>query len=161
MSKTMTASTASKNLWTAILIATLIAGTLDGLSAVVNYAIHGGKDPGKIFKYIAGAALGPSAYTGGTGILLLGILFHYMVAFAWTAFYFLIYRSLPPGKKNWVVSGLLYGVFVYLVMNLGVVPLSRIGKFPASVESVITNLLILMVMIGLTVAWRANRYFEK
>jgi len=146
---------------TAILLTGLLAGTLDATAATVNFWIHGGKDAGKIWRYVASAALGPSVRTGGTGIILLGLFFHYIIAFAFTIFYFLVYPKMPVLSKNKVVSGLLYGIFAWIVMNLGVVPLSYIDKFPSTLESVITNMLILMVMIGLPIAWGARRYYGK
>jgi len=148
-----------QSLLTAILLTGLLAGTLDATAATVNFWIHGGTGPGKIWRYVASAALGPSARTGGTDMVLLGLLFHYIVAFCFTIFYFVVYPKIPALSKSVVVSGLLYGVFAWLVMNLAVVPLSRIGKFPSTLESVITNMLILMVMIGLPVAWMARRYY--
>ena len=164
MTQTLTSNSGArprKSLLAAILLTGLLAGTLDAIAATVNFWIHGGKDAGKIWRYVAGAALGPSARTGGTGIMLLGLFFHYIVAYAFTVFYFLIYPKMPALSKNFVVSGLLYGIFVWIVMNLGVVPLSQIGKFPSTVESVVTNILILMVMIGLPIAWGAKRYYGK
>jgi hypothetical protein len=150
-----------QSLLTAIVLTGLLAGTLDATAATVNFWIHGGTGPGKIWRYVASAALGPSVRTGGTGIVLLGLLFHYIVAFSFTVFYFVIYPKIPVLSTSIAVSGLLYGVFAWLVMNLAVVPLSRIGKFPSTLESVITNMLILMVAIGLPIAWMAGRYYRR
>jgi len=145
----------------AILLTALLAGTLDAISATVNFWIHGSKGAERIWKYVASAALGASARTGGTGIILLGLLFHYIIAFAFTLFYFLVYPKMPLLSKNIVLSALLYGIFVWIVMNLGIVPLSYIGKFPSTLEGVITNMFILIIAIGLPVAWGARRYYGK
>jgi len=156
-----TGSPAAKSLFIAILMTGLLAGSLDALSATVNFWVHGQKDSARIWRFVASAALGPSVRTGGMGIVLLGLFFHYLVALSFTTFYFLLYPKMPVLAKNKIVSGLLYGIFVWIVMNLVVVPLSYIGKFPSTLESVITNILILMVMIGLPVAWGAARYYGR
>jgi hypothetical protein len=155
-----TLSRNTQNAFTFILLTGLLAGTLDGLSACAWFMIKGGKDPGIIFRYIASAAIGPSARTGGVGTTLLGIFFHYFNAFAFTIFYFFLYSKLPLLAKNKIVSAVLYGIFVWVVMNLAVVPLSHIGKFPSKPGPAVIELLILIVMIGLPVAWRTDNYYS-
>ena len=143
-----------------ILLTGLLAGTLDGLSACIWFMIKGGKDPGIIFRYIASAALGPSARTGGVGMTLLGIFFHYFNAFAFTIFYFFVYPKLPLLAKNKIASAVLYGTCVWVVMNLAVVPLSHISKFPSKPGNAVIEWLILVVMIGLPIAWRTDNYYS-
>ena len=57
---TLTNSPAStgKSLLKAILIAGLIAGTLDIAAAITNYMINGGNKPESVLKYIASGLVG-------------------------------------------------------------------------------------------------------
>ena len=47
-----------------ILLAGIVAGTLDGLAAVAQYTMMTGKDPANVFVYVSSGVFGPSAFSG-------------------------------------------------------------------------------------------------
>ena len=57
-------------------------------------------------------------------------------------------------------SGPLYGVIVFLVMHLIVVPLSARPKRPAQVMVVAIQIVIHMFFVGLPIAMAANRFLS-
>jgi hypothetical protein len=58
-----------------------------------------------------------------------------------------------------VVCGLLYGVPVWLVTNFIIVPMSRIGHaLPGTPQSAAIGLMVLMVGVGLPIAWMTRRF---
>ncbi|MGJ7033018.1 hypothetical protein [Niabella hirudinis] len=138
-----------------------LVGTLDILSAFLHYYIVTGKDPLFILKYITSALLGPVAFSGGAEMYAAGLLLHYLVAFSFTTFFFWLYPRLKILGKNRVATGIFYGLFIWAIMNLVVVPLSRIGKFPGSVSGVLINAAILILVIGLPLSFMARRYYRK
>ena len=133
-----------------------LTGTDDPVS-LVTYVTHGGPD--RIFKYISKAVFDPT--THDKLLIIWGVVFHYMIAFLFTVFLFVIYPVMLRWLKNKLIVGLVYGFFIWAVMNLAVVPLSKIGKFPADVKQAIVAELILTFMIGLPIALIAHRYFSK
>jgi len=145
-----------------VLLTAALAGTLDILSAYANGFIHTHHLSRKMFNFIAGGALGlQSALSGGAGVVLLGVFFHYFIAFSFTLFFFLVFRKFRLSSVNPYVMALLYGLFVWAVMNLIVLPLSLLPSSPFSFQKAIVDVLILSVMIGLPVTLSANRYFAK
>ena len=142
----------------AILATGLLAGFLDGLSAVVNHLIQGGRAPQRIFKYIASGVLGPSALAGGTMMVVTGVCFHMAIAMIWTIIFFLVAQRLPLLRRNAVAVAVGYGLFVWCVMNLVVLPLSagppRTTAMPMVV--LVTGLLVHMFGIGLPIALAAR-----
>ncbi|WP_300598973.1 hypothetical protein [Niabella sp.] len=144
-----------------VLKAGIIVGTLDILSAFLYFYLATGKNPLFIFRYIASALLGPAAFSGGAAIYITGLLMHYLVAFLFTVFFFWLYPRLNILKRNPVVTGIFYGLFIWVVMNLVVVPLSRIGKFPGSVSGILINAAILILLIGIPLSFMARRYYRK
>ena len=148
-----------RNLFPAIIVAWLVAGTMDITAAIINYTANGGKNPEIIFKYIASAALGKSALTGGTGMIILGGVFHYIVALACTLVFFALYRT-KWLAQNPFVAGLEYGVFVFIIMNMVVVPLSTIGKETINISKGRIEMGILMLCIGLPISLIANKHFS-
>lgn len=151
-----------KPLYRTILQTGLLAGTLDILSAYVHVFLRTHEISKKMFHYIAGGALGlEKSMKGGFGVVMLGIFFHYFIAFAFTLFFFLIYQKLNIASVNKYISGLLYGLFVWFVMNMLVLPLTKLPPRPFEAQNAIINALILMVLVGLPISISAHHYFKK
>ena len=145
-----------------ILQAGLIVGTLDILSAFIYYFIKSGKTNFLvIFKFIASGIFGKDAGDGGTGMILAGFILHYAIAFSFTVFFFWLYPKVNVMSKNRIVTGVVYGLFVWTLMNLVVVPLSNTVHRPFKIEGVLINMGILIVCIGLPLSFMANAFFRK
>ena len=54
---------------------------------------------------------------------------------------------------------MLYGLFVWIVMNLLVVPLTRIPPFSITFAKAAENIIILMLAIGLPLALIVHNYY--
>ena len=145
-----------------IIQAGLIAGTLDILSAFIYYYIKSGKTNFLIiFKFIASGIFGKTAGEGGSVMMLAGFILHYAIAFAFTIFFFWLYPKLNLMSKNRVVTAIVYGLFVWTVMNLVVVPLSNTVHRPFNISNAVTNMCILIICIGLPLSFIAKAYFKK
>lgn len=136
-----------------ILKAGLLVGTLDILAAFINFYSKTGKNVGIVLKYIASAVFGKEAMTGGSSMIFFGLLFHYLIAFAFTIIFSLLYPKLWQWFRSTVLIAIVYGVFIWLVMNLIVVPSSRASQIPFSWSAGTINCLILIVCIGLPLAY--------
>lgn len=163
MSATMNAVSATSSphgsrAYQTILLGGLIAGTLDITAACLRAWLRAGVTPARIGKVIASGALGPSALTGGTKIVVLGFAFHYLIAITATAVFYLASRKLRFLVERPISMGLLYGVFVYLFMNFVVVPLSKIGYRPTALSNRIVEALIIMFCVGLPIALIVRRF---
>lgn len=132
----------------------LVAGTLDGLAAVIFLAKMNFV---RVFQYIASAILGKAAYAGGAKTVLLGLILHYFIAFSFTFFFALLTTWISALRKNVLISGVIYGIFVWTVMNLLVVPLTKIPPTPFHVEKALINAIILIFCIGLPVSYLTAR----
>src|ERR1051326_1618917 len=111
-----------------ILLAGLVAGTLDMLAAITIYSLVMNKITIlRLLQGIARGAFGDSAFEEGSSMAIAGLGFHFIIAFAFAIFYFLVFPYIPFLKKQRIISGLLYGIFVWCVMNLAVLPLLHIA----------------------------------
>ena len=143
-----------------ILYGGLTVGILDGLFALVFYALILGAKPMRIFQTVAGGLLGrPTAHEGGTKTFLLGILLHFVVATCIAAVFYLLSRVFPILIRHAVVSGLMYGMTAYIVMNYVVVPLSAIRRSPGPIRLPIflTEIIGHAFLVGLPIALLARR----
>ena len=138
----------------------LIAGTLDITAACLYSGLRFGVTPTRIFHYIASGVLGAAAAEGGTKTAVLGLIFHYIIATTWGVVYYLASRRLQFLIDQPIVSGVLYGIVVYLFMNFIVVPLSFVAKrtAPTPISARLIQATILIFCIGLPIAFIVRRF---
>src|SRR5260221_10829296 len=132
----------------AILWGTLVVGTLDALDAIVFFGLRSGARPIRIFQGIASGLIGPAAGQGGLKTAALGLFLHYFIAFGIVTTYFLVSRRVRLLTRHPVVCGLLYGLVAYAVMNLVVIPLSKIGGPSMPATPVLANGLLIHMFGG-------------
>ena len=144
-----------------IFIAGLIAGVLDLTAACVYSWVRAGVTPVRVFHSVASGLIGPTAATGGgTKTAILGIALHFLIATTWAAVFYIASRKLRFLINQPIIAGLLYGVFVYSVMNFVVLPVSAVAKRsgPAPISGRIYNALIIMFCVGLPIALIVRRF---
>jgi len=136
-----------------ILIGGAIAGTLDKISGFISFGLT---SP----QAIAAGLLGRSAaFQGGAGTWMLGMLLHFFIAVTAAAIYCLASRKLEFLADHWLVCGLFYGMAVFLVMNLVVLPLSALHLTgPYQLKGLIQGLLGHMAMVGLPISFSLYKF---
>ena len=132
----------------ALLAGTLTVGVLDLADAVIFFGLRGVR-PIRILQSIASGWLGRAAFSGGWQTALLGVALHFFIAFAVVATCFFLSRHISVVRTRPVASGLLYGVGVYLFMNLIVLPLSAAASGRPAWPVVVNGLMIHMLGVGL------------
>jgi len=148
-----------RNFWKTVVMAGLLVGTLDIISALTHFYLKTGKDPLIVLKYISSAVLGKSAYSGDITMTVLGLLLHFLIAFIWTIFFFLIYPKLKLLSWNRIVTGILYGIFIWIIMSRVVVPMSKASVGAFDLKQAIIGVLILIGAIGIPLSFIAHRYY--
>lgn len=145
----------------AILLAGLIVGSADILLAFLSAYLRAGVTPDRVLRFIASGVFGGDAFSGGAGMAAWGLLFHFFIAFSWTALFFYLYPRLKLSSINPWLTGALYGLFIWLVMNLLVVPLSRTPSQPITLTGALIGAVILIVAIGWPLTGLAGRYYGR
>jgi hypothetical protein len=111
-----------------------------------------------MLKFIASGVFGSAALTGGNGYAVLGVLFHYLIAWIWTWLFFLLYPQFRFLQKNVWITALTYGLFVWFVMNRIVLPLSNTPPIPFTIRGALISAAVLIVAIGMPLSLMARRY---
>jgi uncharacterized membrane protein YagU involved in acid resistance len=149
------------DLTTTILLAGLLVGTLDLAAALINFYINTHRDPTIVLRYIASAVFGRTkAYADGANMLLMGAIFHYLIAYFFTIIFFILYLNFNLMSKNRLLTGIAYGIMIWVIMNLVVVPVA-LKVYVKWNQQTWINLLILICMIGIPLAFIAHWYFKK
>jgi len=155
---TSTISGSSKRAFVLILKVGIIAGTLDIADALI-FSHFRGVGPRTVFQYVASGLIGMQSFQLGTSSVILGIALHYAIALAWTAIFYAASRKFVILLRKPLISGVIYGLAVYLFMNLVVLPLSGVPhpiKAP-SLTSRINGVLAVVFCIGLTISLLIRR----
>jgi hypothetical protein len=143
---------------TTIFWAGFVAGVLDILYVIIFYAWRG-VGATRVLHGIAAGLIGrEAAAKGGAATAALGLALHFVIAFAAAGVFYAASRKLRVLIERPVVSGMVYGVVVWLVMNLAVLPLSATPpkSFPSPtwIPVLIAHLFCVGLPIAGIVHWR-------
>lgn len=139
----------------AIVLTCLFAGMLHAGSSVLVYEVR----PSRLFQFIASGLFGKDALIGGVFMALWGLVLHFVISFAWTSLYFIAYPKFKALAKHKILAGSIYGVIVWTIMNMVVIPLSRTVEGPRYVAQDVVGILIIIVSVGLPIAILTHRYY--
>jgi len=152
-----------KRFWKAVLLTTLVAGTLDIIAAHVDQIIRTGAFPANMFYAIAGGAVGfQHALAAGPVMIPVGIFIHYFISFAFTLFFFFMYPRVSSMLSNKYLNALLYALFVWLTMTFVVLPLSALPQRPfVFTLGTIVGIGVLTIVFGLPISVMADNYYKR
>jgi hypothetical protein len=145
----------------AIVAGGLAAGLLDMADALVAYKLAFGMSPVVIYQFVASGVLGKAAYAGGMSAALLGLAFHFLIAFSAATVFVLASERVPQLRRDAVGWGLAFGLVVFAVMNFVVIPLSRIGASTPPLPVLVNGVLAHAFGVGLPIALAARRFLGR
>jgi hypothetical protein len=111
-----------------LLLAGLTTGVTDGLFASVLAVFFFNSTLTRLWQGVASVLLGKGALDGGTRTAWIGLLMHFGVAFAWSAVFLLAVSASPALRRiiatrgGVVLVAVIYGLLIWLVMSLLVIP---------------------------------------
>jgi hypothetical protein len=148
------------NFVSAVLAGGAAAALLDGLAATVDFRMRG-ISFARLWQGVASGALGPSSFQRGKAPMFLGLAFHVLIATT-SAFVFNVAANYTPVLlAHYIASGALFGIAVYIVMNLVVIPLSAMPPRPFVLAITVRQLLIHIFFVGLPISiathWLATK----
>jgi hypothetical protein len=142
----------------AIVTAVLVVGVLDISSALVIWwqrgvALQRG------LQGIAAGLFGTKSYEGGMATATMGLALHFFIVFVVVSIFYLMSRKIPFLTRQPFVSGVSYGIGVYIVMYWMVLP-SAFSTFRHRLSNELLELAIHICLIGLPTAFIVRRYSE-
>jgi hypothetical protein len=155
----MTALEKNKNLLATVFWIGLLAGSLDILAAFLQYYLTFHRNPLRVLLFIASGVFGKNAYSGGSIMYFAGALFHYIIAYSFTLLFFFIYPQIRLLSANRVITGILYGAFIWTIMNLLIVPMSKTPAIPFHWPKALLAMGILIAAIGIPLSFFAYRHY--
>ena len=129
---------------------------MDITAAFITWWPKGVKPP-RLLQGIAAGWLGPRSFDGGMATSALGLAFHFLIAFTAATVFYLASRQLTFMISRPVVTGVLYGIAVYIVMYWVVMPLSNFHG-AKTVTSSIVAIITHIVCVGLPISLVIHRF---
>jgi hypothetical protein len=148
-----------KNKFITILITCLLTGTLDAIAALlISYKIP----PVIIFKFIASGWFGKQAMSGGIGMVLWGLIFHYLIAAIFSVVLFQLYSAVIKILRDKYFTGIVYGLLIWVVMNYVVLPFTNIPHGHGHIQAIglIKGIAALIICVGIPIALMADNFYK-
>ncbi|UAY55409.1 DUF1440 domain-containing protein [Arachidicoccus terrestris] len=145
----------------AVLKIGFLAGCADILIAFVDAWWSYDILPVRVLQFIASGLLGEKAFEQPVGPALLGLAIHFFIAFFWTVLFFVLYGQFKKVVGAPFMQGIVYGLFIWLVMNLLVLPLTHAPGSEFRWFTAIKGTIILIIAIGCPLAYFARSYYLK
>jgi hypothetical protein len=140
----------------AIFVGGVVAGILDITYAMVAYGIIG--VPARvILQSVASGWLGKGAYSGGWASASLGLGSHVFMTCIMAAIFVAAARRIALLRVRPLLSGIVFGLCAFVVMNYVVVPLSAAAVHPPSGVFLAGGLMAHMFLVGAPIAFAARR----
>ena len=145
-----------RSIWKPIIFATLLCGTLDILFAMI-LTLWRRKQIDGMLRFVASGPF-PSATDMGAAGSALGLAVHFTLMAIMVTVFVISARALPWLLDRPWLSGLIYGLVTYAILDLVVVPMRFPAAWPPSTLSITTQLFAHIVLVGLPTAYIARRY---
>ena len=148
-----TADRAHANVWTAGIVAGVVAGALiDTFLVIANHATYV-----QIWQFVASAIVGGAAFAS-PNYAILGFAMHFVISIVWASIYaWAAFGPVPALLRAPVLSGLLYGIVVMVGMTV-VLMVNHVG--PAGIPdagTLVKSLIAHTVFFGLPVGLCVSR----
>jgi hypothetical protein len=145
-----------------ILWSGLVAGVLDGADAVIIIPWLKHIAAIRIPQFIASSLLGVHAFRGGWWAASLGVALHFLIAISAAAIYYAISTKLSFLLRKPLISGPVFGLMLFGLMQYVVVPLTAAPRQPPSKADEFLNLVLShMLCVGLPIALITSRFSKK
>ena len=114
-----------------------------------------------VLQYITSGILGNAAFEGGIATALIGVLIHFFISLVIAGVFILSAERIPLLRRHAIAGALLYGIGVFIVMNMIVIPLSAAPAIPAPtlpwlIEIVVDHMLVVGLPLGILVRRNVN-----
>jgi hypothetical protein len=135
------------------LLATFIAGGSDILCAFL-FAGFAGHGPLLVLRGVAAGPFGDHLLNGGSWASLVGLGVHFVIMSDVVAAFIALGVIWPSWREHAHLSGIIYGIMIYLVMYWVLLPIRYPDSFPQHDPLKIAKALFAHVFcIGLPIAW--------
>ena len=140
----------------------LLTGVTDFFFACALSVFAYGSTVVRLWQGVASVLLGPTALSGGTRTVVIGVIMHFSVAFTWTAVFLFVamrsawIRGVLSTRHGVLKIAALYGPLIWMTMSLVVIPL-LVHRPPSITFRWWIQLIGHIPFVGLPIVWSIGR----
>lgn len=135
-----------------------VAGTLDILAAFTASFLGSGRSPVFVLQFITSALLGKGAFQGGLSTAALGLGLHFAITLGWAMVFAALHSRWSFLSKRPIPAGLVYGAFIWIAMNLLLVPRTNIPRVPFTSVQLVLGIVFVVFLVGLPISILTDRF---
>ena len=146
----------------ATLLVGLVVAVTMGIGTTINFLSSGGKNPIRLLQFVSSGLFGGDAFADENKLFMtwMGMFLHFFVSWGWAILYFILYNKITSLVKNKWRSGICFGLLIWMMMALVVMPLSKAPHVSFEFTGALFDIVIIIVGAGLPIALLTNRYFK-
>jgi hypothetical protein len=142
----------------------VIASLVGVVHALVNCLIQFvffRSSPAYVFQFASSTLMGTAAFEGGIVTALLGMALYMAISFVFVSLFFGFASRISTLVRFPMISGVVYGLLVWTIVNLIIIPASAAPPLEWSFVSAYINGLIYIGTIGIPITHFAHKFYVK
>ena len=144
----------------AIALAAVVAGSLDLIFAFTFHGVMSHVSPTRVLQSIATGWFGMDALNGGVSTAAIGFFSHYGILLGAALVYYGATQVCPWLDRHAYLCGMVFGIGIYGVMHLVVLPLSNAPAFKGTTVGTIADFSMHVLVIGPAMALTLRRFVQ-
>jgi uncharacterized membrane protein YagU involved in acid resistance len=149
---------APRGLLAPILAGGVLAGAIDLTYACTYHYFVNHIAPERIFQSIGSGLLGNASFEMGATSATIGFVAHFVILILAATLFNLVRRHFAYLREQPYLSGVVFGIGIYLTMNFIVLPLSAAPHFKGSWPGKLSDFAVHVLLLGPAISLIAKRF---
>jgi uncharacterized membrane protein YagU involved in acid resistance len=136
----------------------LLSGAIDLTYACTYHGIVSGVPPVRIFQSIGSGLFGKASFEMGATSATAGFIAHFVILIIAAGIFNAARRRFAYLREHAYVSGMIFGVGIWLTMNYVVLPLSAAPHFKSTLQGALSDFAVHVLLLGPAISLVAKRF---
>jgi uncharacterized membrane protein YagU involved in acid resistance len=141
-----------------ILAGGLLSGAIDLTYACTYHGIVSNVPPVRIFQSIGSGLFGKASFEMGATSAAVGFIAHFAILIIAAGIFNFARRRFAYLREHAYVSGMIFGVGIWLTMNYIVLPLSAAPHFRSTLQGALSDFAVHVLLLGPAISLVAKRF---
>jgi uncharacterized membrane protein YagU involved in acid resistance len=138
----------------------LLSGAIDLTYACTYHGIVSHVPPMRIFQSIGSGIFGKASFEMGATSATVGFIAHFVILIIAAGIFNFARRRFAYLRDHAYLSGMIFGVGIWLTMNYIVLPLSAVPQFKSTLQGTLSDFAVHVLLLGPAISLAA-KYFDR
>ena len=141
-----------------VLTGGLLSGAIDLTYACTYHGLVSNVPPMRIFQSIGSGLFGKASFEMGATSATVGFIAHFVILIVAAGIFNVARRRFAYLREHAYVSGMIFGVGIWLTMNYLVVPLSAAPQFKSNLQGTLSDFAVHVLLLGPAISLAAKHF---